>query len=102
MKSSNQQNFSNPTSVGNPFNLHSASLFRIFALICLSVIISVSGFTQLGTYSFTGVGVCPHQNPNVSVQPANSVFTAYTSANMTCVATTDVYKSTSLNTGGSI
>ena len=54
--------FTNP----NVFNKHLKAFFAGFLLFMLSS----TARAQLGVYSFTGFGVCPHQNPAVNTQPA--------------------------------
>src|SRR4051812_43811181 len=73
-------------------------LFGLMSCILLPTGLSA----QLGTYSFSGIGSCPHQNTSVNAQPVNSVFSSFSSANMTCVVATDIYKTNALNTGNGI
>ena len=48
------------------------------ALILFFVVLSsFAANAQLGVYSFTGVGACPNQNPAVTLQPANAVFSNF-------------------------
>ena len=48
---------------------------------------------QLGVYSFTGIGVCPHQNPAVNTQPANATFSNYVFAGgISCKARTNEFE----------
>ncbi len=47
---------------------------------------------QLGTYTFSGNGNCPTQNPGVTVQPANATFSNFTNVNADCDAQTDVFQ----------
>ena len=61
--------FTNP----NVFNKHLKAFFAGFLLFMLSS----TARAQLGVYSFTGFGVCPHQNPAVNTQPANATFSNY-------------------------
>jgi Bacterial Ig domain/Secretion system C-terminal sorting domain len=69
----------------------------------LFLLANTSTNAQLGTYTFTGAAACPNQNPNVTAQPANATFGAFTSQAMNCYATTDVYATAvSLNTTSTI
>jgi hypothetical protein len=69
----------------------------------LFLLANISTNAQLGTYTFTGAAACPNQNPNVTAQPANATFSAFTSQAMNCYATTDVYATAvSLNTTSTI
>ena len=47
------------------------------------VLIGLAANAQLGVYSFTGVGACPNQNPSVTGQPANAVFSNYNNSGVT-------------------
>ena len=54
---------------------------------------------QLGIYEFTGAAACPNQNPAVTVQPANAVFSDFTlvataPSLAVCSPTTDVFGAT--------
>ena len=75
-------------------------LFFVISLVMVLFGLSVSA--QLGVYQFTGAGVCPNQNPNVSAQPANATFNAYSNLNSTCQATTDLFVTKSINTSTAI
>ncbi len=62
----------------------------------LSLVLSVTTKAQLGVYSFTGTGACPNPYGAVNAQPANAVFSNFTSLNTTCIVANDVYKTTNL------
>lgn len=53
---------------------------------------------QLGIYEFAGTGACPNQSPNVTTQPTNSEFEAFTMQNVYCVSTGNVFNTKSWNT----
>ncbi len=57
-------------------------VFVVFLLFFIGVSTTAKG--QLGIYQFTGSKKCPVQNPNVSVQPAGAVFSAFTVTNVKC------------------
>ncbi|MFN5416455.1 MAG: MopE-related protein [Flavobacteriia bacterium] len=57
---------------------------------------------QLGIYEFAGTGACPNQSPNVTTQPANSEFEAFTMQNVYCVSTGNVFNTKSWNTGTNV
>ncbi len=54
-------------------------------------LLSFTATAQLGTYSFTGTGGCPNPNGAVNSQPANAVFSNYTTVNTSCQNTSDVF-----------
>ncbi len=56
----------------------------------------------LGTYEFTGTGACPHVNTAVTAQPANAVFSAFSSVNTTCTASNDVFNNKAWNSGTTV
>jgi len=61
-------------------NNHSvpAKTVKCLALAFLfTAAITTSAWAQLGIYEFTGAGACPNQNPNVTTQPANSIFSSF-------------------------
>src|SRR5438105_3000664 len=48
--------------------------------------------TQLGIYQFTGASAtCPNTNNNVTSQPANATFSAFTNTNGQCVTSATVF-----------
>ena len=66
--------------------------FYLFSTL-LYLLISFSASAQLGTYSFTGTGSCPHQNPAVNSQPVNASFSAFNSAaGVDCDPLDDMYQ----------
>jgi len=73
-------------------------LVFLFSFIASSSAVSA----QLGVYNFTGTGACPNQNPAVTTQPSNAVFSNFSNTNTTCAATTDQFVSIGWNTGNSI
>ena len=73
-----------------------------FVFLFSFVVCSSGVLAQLGTYSFTGVGACPNQNPAVTSQPANAVFSNYTDANTDCRGTDNVFKSRGWNTTSAV
>ena len=68
-------------------------LFGLLFFVLMSHTVSA----QLGVYSFTGVGACPNQNPAVTTQPANAVFSNFTTVGTTCVATSNVFQTNGWN-----
>jgi hypothetical protein len=66
------------------------SLLYCVLLLAGSFLFSQAASAQLGVYAFTGTGTCPNQNSSVTTQPANAAFSAFTTVNATCVATTNV------------
>ncbi len=77
-----------------------------FITAVLLLLVSNLSFGQLGTYEFTQTappppGTCP-ASPDVTTQPANAVFSAFTTVNTTCKASSTVYKSEDWNENGSI
>ena len=68
----------------------------------LLLLVQFSASAQLGQYSFTGTGACPNQNPSVTAQPANAVFSDFTAVGSTCNALTDMFSTTGLNNGNGI
>lgn len=58
---------------------------------------------QLASYQFTGQKACPVQNPNVTSQPANAVFSSFSTVNANCKEEDDnVYSTEKWNIGGTI
>ena len=68
----------------------------------LMFLFNSSSIAQLGIYTFTGSANCPNQNPAVSIQAANAVFSDFTNVNATCDPMTDVFQSKDWNSGSSI
>ncbi|MCC6584258.1 MAG: tandem-95 repeat protein, partial [Chitinophagales bacterium] len=75
---------------------------RNACIILLFLISPALNAQVLSTYSFTGSGACPNQNPDVVSQPANTVFSSFTSTNTTCVSTTDIFDNEGWNITGAI
>ena len=75
---------------------------KLFLTAMFLVLMSSVASAQLGVYSFTGAGVCPNQNPNITTQPANASFSAFSNTNATCVAATDVFQNNGWNTTATI
>ena len=73
--------------------------------LSMGVLLFVGNFTadaQLAFYSFTGTCNCPNQNPFVTAQPANAVFSSFTAVNTTCDGQQDVFQAKDINTSNSI
>jgi hypothetical protein len=73
----------------------------ILAAIVMTLV-STTASAQLGIYEFTGAGTCPNQNPAVTSQPSNAVFSNFSNVNANCTATTDQFVYTGWNTNTSI
>ena len=58
----------------------------------LLFIVSLSANAQLGVYTFTGPGDCPHPNPTVSSQPLNATFSSFTNVNGECAGNDNVFE----------
>jgi len=73
-------------------------VFAFFAGLFLLLLSTVSS-AQLGIYQFTGTGACPNQNPAVTTQPANAVFSnfTYTSPYGNCTPTNNVFSAIYMN-----
>jgi hypothetical protein len=84
---------------GNNHNVPARSLSLAFLF---TVAITTSAWAQLGIYEFTGTGACPNQNPNVTTQPANSIFSSFSAVNATCVSQADIFSFRNWNSGGTI
>lgn len=52
----------------------------------------------IGIYEFTGATGCPNQNPNVTAQPTDGVFSVYSTVGTTCSAATNVFNFAGWNT----
>ena len=58
---------------------------------------------QLGIYRFNGPGAnCPNTNDRVTIQPANAVFSDYSTVNTKCESNTVEFRNTEWNTGNNI
>ena len=76
---------------------HSILLLTVTIILFIGTTVTVAA--QLGTYSFTGTGNCPNQNPAVNSQPANAVFGnfTYTSPYGNCTPVNDVFCTMNMN-----
>src|SRR5688572_8628510 len=74
--------------------------FTLILVLCFAASQTVSA--QLGIYEFTGSGACPHQNPAVTTQPANAVFSNFSATNVTCNAAADVFEYVDWNLNGTV
>jgi hypothetical protein len=68
----------------------------------LLLLISTSTNAQLGVYSFTGSGACPNQNPAVTSQPANGVFSNVSFTNLNCKSASNESHTENWNTSSSL
>ncbi|MFN8243855.1 MAG: Ig-like domain-containing protein [Ferruginibacter sp.] len=64
---------------------------RITLIAGVLLFIQSTTRAQLGVYSFTGTGNCPHQNPAVNSQPANASFSNF-STTVSCDAADDIFQ----------
>src|SRR5688572_28152708 len=71
-------------------------------VVLLFVTLSQTASAQLGVYEFTGSGTCPNQNPAVTAQPANAVFSDFSVVDAVCTASTDEYASEDWNQNAAI
>ena len=85
--------------IGLPFVKKNIVTFIAGLLLFL---ISSNVQAQLGTYAFTGAGACPNQNPAVTTQPANAVFSDFTTVATTCVAMANEFKTKGWNLSNTI
>jgi hypothetical protein len=69
----------------------SRKLIAQLVLFISFIAVSFASSAQLGIYEFTGAGTCPHQNPAVTAQPPNAVFSDFSTANANCVSSTNIY-----------
>ncbi len=58
--------------------------------------------SSIGIYEFTGATGCPNQNPNVTTQPVDGVFSLYSSVNTNCSAASNVFNFSGWNTTANI
>ena len=56
----------------------------------------------IGIYEFTGATGCPNENPFITTQPSNAVFSEFTSTGTTCTAANNVFNMSGWNTDASI
>ena len=75
---------------------------QVIVVVIMFLMASVSLKAQLGVFEFTGTGACPNQNPAVTTQPANAMFSDFSTVNATCSALTDQNESMDWNQGGTI
>ena len=71
-------------------NFSQKQLTALFTGLFLFVL-SATTTAQLGVYSFTGSGGCPNPNAAVNSQPANAVFSNYSTVNTNCQGTDNVF-----------
>jgi hypothetical protein len=81
---------------------HKTNTFLFFILVMVFVTFSQATSAQLGVYEFTGTGACPNQNPAVTTQPANAVFSDFTTVNATCHSASNVNESEGWNESATI
>lgn len=82
-------------------NVHRRQLTTLFTGFFLFVL-SATTSAQLGVYSFTGPGSCPNQNPAVNSQPANAVFSNYSSVNTNCQGEDNVFETKDWNNSNTL
>ncbi|MBC7946688.1 MAG: T9SS type A sorting domain-containing protein [Chitinophagaceae bacterium] len=87
-----------PTHSIPPYRRAVLRMLVLFSFMALSMV----SMAQLGTYNFTGSGSCPNQNPNVTTQPANAIFSSFTTANASCKSEDNINNSEDWNTSGTI
>ncbi|MGZ8510874.1 MAG: hypothetical protein ACXWWA_10875, partial [Chitinophagaceae bacterium] len=73
----------------------------IFFLISF-LIASSTCVAQLGVYEFTGAKNCPTQNPAVTTQPSNAVFSNFSTVNTDCKEEDNVCQHEEWNESGTI
>lgn len=71
---------------------------KIFSTLLFVCVLTFSFSQTLGIYEFTGAGACPNQNPSITAQPANGVFSDMTSFTVTCVSAQNVYNNSNWET----
>ncbi|RYF88066.1 MAG: hypothetical protein EOO00_11705, partial [Chitinophagaceae bacterium] len=86
--------------------MHQGFLRKLTLPIFLLVFFITQSFTgsaQLGVYEFSGQKACPVQNPNITAQPANAVFSTFSTVNASCKdEKDDEYHTERWNTSGTI
>ena len=70
----------------------------LFSLITISSIVKA----QLGDFKFAGTGTCPTQDPAVSSQPSDALFSNFSTVNTRCKEADDVCNHEEWNTGSVI
>ena len=79
------------------------SFFQIPVItVMLFLLMSAAATAQLGVYAFTGGGTCPTQNPAVTSQPANAVFTNFSTVNANCKSSSNECEYEHWNKNGTI
>lgn len=73
-------------------------------LVFLLSLITVSStvMAQLGEYAFTGAKDCPTQNPNVTSQPANALFSSFSTIGTKCKDEDNICSHEEWNKNGTI
>lgn len=77
-------------------NLRTNFMIALFSGLLL-LLSSLESNAQLGVYSFTGTGNCPNQNPSVTIQPLNAVFSDFVNVNATCDPIDNAFQYKDLN-----
>ena len=67
-------------------------------LLFLFVLIVKFNGQVIGLYDFTGAGICPNPNINVTTQPLDATFSSFSSLNVNCSSANDVYNTSGWNT----
>src|SRR4030095_1161436 len=65
------------------FSQTTRSIFQLVFLLFF-IAVSLMASAQLGVYAFTGSKTCPTQNPDVTSQPANAVFSTFSTVGTKC------------------
>ena len=69
----------------------------------LLLLVCNGAMAQLGVYAFNGPGAnCPNSNDDVTTQPANAVFSSYTTANTKCESNNSEFRNSEWNSGSTI
>jgi len=72
-----------PALIKPGFSVFRKIILQLTFLLCFTAVSSIVS-AQLGVYEFTGSKDCPTQNPDVTTQPANAVFSSFSSVNVDC------------------
>ena len=82
------------------YNLFSLPLQKRLLPVFLlaSLFINYNSSAQLGVYTFTGTASCPSLSTSVTTQPANAVFSAFSTVNTTCVSNASAFVNSNWNT----
>jgi hypothetical protein len=78
------------------------TLFKKSFLIASSILMIGTVNAQLGQYPFTGVGICPVVANAVTTQPANAVFSVFSTTGTTCAATANFFNNSAWTTAAAI